>query len=134
MMAALHWLTASEVSSAHTGVRGEEPMRRMNRREFAKIAGGAALGVPLLPSVAPAFRPALTSPHAPLPQAPAQNEPPKPEPKLKLTEKQEEAVKQALERRERQLAGMRSRVLPYDLEPAFVFEVRRHPRAASKGA
>ncbi len=102
-------------------------MKRMNRREFAKIAGGAALGVPLLPSVGAGFTLAA-------PQAPAQNEPPKPEPKLKLTGKQEEAVKQALERRERQLAGMRSRVLPYDLEPAFVFEVRRRPRAALKGA
>jgi hypothetical protein len=103
-------------------------MKRMNRREFAKIAGGAALSVPLLPSVGERFTLAAA------PQAPAQNEPPKPEPKLKLTEKQEEAVKQAVERRERQLAAMRSRVLPYDLEPAFVFEVRRRPRAASKGA
>ncbi len=101
-------------------------MKRMNRREFAKIAGGAALGVPLLPGVGAGF--------AAAPQAPAQNEPPKAEPKLKLTEKQEGTMKQALERRDRQLAGMRSRALPYNLEPAFVFEVRRHPRAASKGA
>ncbi len=118
-------------------------MKRMNRREFAKIAGGAALGVPLLPGVGTGFTFSARSRES-LPavaQAPAQNEPPKPEAPtrsgqapLKLTEKQEEAVKQALERRERQLAGMRSRVLPYDLEPAFVFEVRRRPRAASKGA
>jgi hypothetical protein len=101
-------------------------MKRMNRREFAKIAGGAALGVPLLPSVGQGFTLAA------LPQAPAQNEPPKPAEKLKLTEKQEEAVKQAIERRERQLAGMRSRALPYDLEPAFVFEVRRRPRVPVK--
>ena len=110
-------------------------MKRMNRREFAKIAGGAALGVPLLPSVGEGFtcpEPRRESLPA-VAQAPAQNEQPKPEAKLKLTEKQEEAVKQALERRERQLAGMRSRALPYDLEPAFVFEVRRRPRAASKG-
>jgi len=109
-------------------------MKRMNRREFAKIAGAAALSVPLLPSVGAAFtRPERSRRSlAPAVQAPAQNEAPKPEPKLKLTEKQEEAVKQALERRERQLAGMRSRVLPYDLEPAFVFEVRRRPRAPVK--
>lgn len=95
--------------------------KRISRRQFGKIAGAAAIGAAVLPALG-------------LP-APAQEPAPGAQPKLKLDEKQEAAVKQAIERRERQIAAMRSRALPYDLEPAFVFEVRRRPRApAKKGA
>ncbi len=121
-------------------------MRRINRREFAKLAGGAALVAPLAGS-------ALGEPLAsslgwtqeapkkpdPPPGAPAkpaeaqpqqQGEPAKPEPKPKLTPEQEEAVKKAIERRERQLESLRSRTLPYDLEPAFVFAAKPRGRRA----
>ncbi len=106
-------------------------MRRISRREFTKLAGGAALAVPLAASLAwpqetkptPAKPPETPQP----PTAPA-----KPEAKLKLATEQEEAVKQAVERRDRQLAGLRSRVLAYDAEPAFVFQVRQRPRAGRR--
>jgi hypothetical protein len=45
---------------------------------------------------------------------------------------QEESVKKAIERRDQQLAPMRHRALPYDLEPAFVFAAWTRPRAAPK--
>ncbi len=79
----------------------------MKRREFAKKAVAAAVVAPVV------WR-----------QAAQQEEKPKPEPKLKLSAKQEEDVKKATDRREEQLAAMRSRALPYDLEPAFVFAAR----------
>ncbi len=112
-------------------------MSRISRREFAKLAGGAALvaplaatarGEPLAPGIVwPQEGPKKSE--APAPAQPAQQpEGPKPEPKLKLSKEQEEAVKKAVERRDRQLAAMRSRSLPYDAEPAFVFSVRRRPR------
>ncbi len=114
-------------------------MRQINRREFAKLAGGAALVAPL--AVTARGEPFATGmvwpqeapkkPEAPAPAQPAQqSEAPKPEPKLKLSKEQEEAVKKAVERRDRQLTAMRSRALPYDAEPAFVFQVRWRPRAA----
>ena len=116
-------------------------MKRVNRREFAKMIGGAALVTPLASGLAwppPLSAPAQETakkPEPPAPQAkpteaaPAQPAEAKPEPKPKLTPEQEESVRKAVERRDRQLAAMRSRVLPYDLEPAFVFEVRRRSRA-----
>ena len=105
-------------------------MKRINRREFAKTLGGAALAVPLAPGLAwPQQAPKKPEQAS----APAQQaEPPKPEPKLKLTPEQEEAVKKAVERRERQLAAIRSRTLPYDAEPAFVFQVRQRRRSGRK--
>lgn len=81
-------------------------MSAMKRREFAKRAAAAAMVAPM----------AWTGM--------AQQEMPKAEPKLKLTPKLEEDVKKATERREQQLAGLRQRALPYDLEPAFVFAAR----------
>lgn len=80
----------------------------MKRREFAKKALGAAAAAPIM----------LRS----LPQQP--QEAPKPESRVKLTPEQEEAVKKATQNREGQLGLMRKRVLPYDLEPAFVFEAK----------
>ena len=79
----------------------------MKRREFAKKAVATAVVAPV------AWR-----------QIAQQEEKPKQEPKLKLSSKQEEDVKKATDRREEQLAAMRSRTLPYDLEPAFLFAAR----------
>ncbi len=109
-------------------------MKKVNRRQFAKMVGAAALAVPLAASVAwpqeaakkPEQPPAPKKPEA-APQAPPADAA-KPTSKLKLTPEQEETVKKAVERRDRQLAALRSRVLPYDAEPAFVFQVRRAPR------
>jgi hypothetical protein len=116
---------------------GEErdEMKRVSRRQFTKTLGGAALAVPLAPSLAwPQEAPKKPeSPAAPAkPAETPQAEPPKPEPRLKLSKEQEEAVKKAVERRDRQLTAMRGRVLPYDAEPAFVFQVRQRPRSGRK--
>jgi hypothetical protein len=109
---------------------------RMNRREFAKFAGGAVLAVPLAPSLAwpqePAKKPESPAAPAKPAETPPQAEQPKPKPKLKLSKEQEEAVKKAVERRDRQLTAMRGRVLPYDAQPAFVFQVRQRPRSGRK--
>jgi Spy/CpxP family protein refolding chaperone len=109
----------------------------INRREFAKLAGGAALVAPLASSLAWTQEPAK-KPDAPA--APAQQaDKPKPEPPtgsgqapLKLSKEQEEAVKKAVERRDRQLVALRSRALPYNAEPAFIFQVRQRPRGGPK--
>ena len=115
-------------------------MKRINRREFAKLAGSAALVVPLAPLAANARGEALAiawpqepklAPTKPA-EPPAQSEAAKPEPRFKLSKEQEEAVKKAVERRERQLAAIRSRTLRYEAEPAFVFQVRQRPRSAPK--
>ena len=112
-------------------------MKNINRRQFAKTLGAAALVAPLAPLAANARgEPGLAWPQEPAkkPEAPPAQQPeaPKPEPKLKLSKEQEEAVKKAVERRERQLAAIRSRALPYDAEPAFVFQVRQRPRSGQK--
>lgn len=97
-------------------------MSRIDRREFAKRA---AVAVVLAPSALGNAVPGQRS-------AP-ENEGPKPEPaKLKLTDKQEEEVKKATERRNQTLASMRNRALPYDLEPAFVFAARPRSRPDRK--
>ncbi len=79
----------------------------MKRREFAKKAAAAAV-------VAPVVWRNLAE----------QGEAQKPAPRLTLSPKQEEDVKKAADRREEQLTAIRSRALPYDLEPAFVFAAR----------
>lgn len=89
----------------------------MKRREFAKKALGAAVAAPIMLRRLPQL----------------EKEAPKPEPRVKLTPEQEEAVKKATENRERQLALMRKRVLPYDLEPAFVFAARPRERKKPGG-
>ncbi|HXN22549.1 MAG TPA: hypothetical protein VOA41_07385 [Candidatus Dormibacteraeota bacterium] len=95
-------------------------MTSIDRRGFAKLAAMAvALGpVPLGPA---ALGEALGQTQWEAPQvAPA---------KPKLTDKQEQEVNKAVQRRNQQLTAMRGRVLPYDLEPAFVFMARIRPRA-----
>jgi len=111
-------------------------MKSVNRRQFTKMMGGAALAVPLAPTLPwTQEAPKKPEPTAQQPTEASQAEPPT---KLgqvlpKLTAKQEEAVQKAIERRERQLAALRSRTLPYDAEPAFVFQVRQRPRTTRKG-
>ena len=83
----------------------------MKRREFAKRALTAALVVP-----------------AALNSAAQEKDAAKGAANLKLTPAQEEAVQKATARRDTQLAALRSRVLPYDLEPAFVFAAKARER------
>ncbi len=115
-----------------------DEMKRISRRQFTKTLGGAALLVPLAPSLAWPQEPAKKPESPAAPAKPAETPPqaeqakPKPAPRLKLSKEQEEAVKKAVERRDRQLTAMRGRVLPYDAEPAFVFQVRQRPRSAKK--
>ncbi len=87
-------------------------MTKIHRREFARRAATAALAGPL----------ALAE------LGKQTSETPKPEPKLKLSADQEVAVKKAVERDEQQLKKMRDLVLPFDLEPAFVFAARPKAR------
>ena len=97
-------------------------MKKLSRRQFSKLASAAALAIPVAASANPlgaVFRP---------PSSPQQPATPPQASKLNLTLEQEEAVRRAVERRDRQLAGLRSRTLPYALEPAFVFAVRPRPR------
>jgi hypothetical protein len=111
-------------------------MKSVNRRQFTKMMGGAALAAPLAPTLAwPQEAPKKPEPAAKQPTEAPKAEPPTKsgQAPLKLTAKQEEAVQKAIERRERQLAALRSRTLPYDAEPAFVFQVRQRPRTARKG-
>ncbi len=88
----------------------------MKRREFAKQVWVAV----------------MLAPFAGVVRGEQEKETPKNESKLKLTAAQEAAVKKATEQREKMLAGVRSRVLPYDLEPAFVFVARPRPRPSKK--
>jgi hypothetical protein len=81
--------------------------KKLNRREFAKLAGGAALAVPV---------------GAELLSAQAQAQVARSE--LKLSAEQEERVQQARERTERQMRGLRERPIGYEAEPAFVFRAR----------
>ena len=103
-------------------------MKKLSRRQFNKLASAAALAIPVAASANPlgaVFRPPASPQQPTSPQQPAT---PPPASKLNLTPDQEEAVRRAVERRDRQLAGLRSRTLPYALEPAFVFAVRPRPR------
>jgi hypothetical protein len=98
-------------------------MKKMNRRKFAMLAGGAALA----PGVAAGFAPQpRESRPAQSAATPAAQQPPAAgaKPKYGMTAEQEERVKQSIERRERQNAALRSRTLPYALEAAFVFQAR----------
>ncbi len=118
----------ARASSSTVFFEGEDfDMPRINRREFTKLAGGAALAVPLTSGLAWPQEPPKKSDAPPLQQPEATRSEQAP---LKLSQEQEEAVKKAVERRERQLASMRGRALPYNLEPAFVFHVRQRPRAS----
>ncbi len=97
-------------------------MKRLSRRDFGKSVAAAAAAMPLarLPqssAVAPQQTPA---PEAPKP--PGMN--------LPLTPALQQRLQQVLERDARRRAAMRPSALPYDLEPAFVFTVRRPKRGS----
>ncbi len=110
-------------------------MKQFNRRQFGKVLGVAVvtpMAAGLVPNVVAAFRPPFSNrqAEAPKPELPPQSG----QAALKLTKEQEEALKKAVERRERQLGALRSRTLAYDLEPAFVFQVRQRPRSGRRTA
>ncbi len=122
----------ARASSSRVFFEGEDfDMRRINRREFTKLAGGAALAVPLTSGLAWPQEPPKKSDAPPLQQPEATRSGQAP---LKLSKEQEEAVKKVVERRERQLGALRSRTLAYDLDPAFVFQVRQRPRSGRRTA
>jgi hypothetical protein len=90
-------------------------MRRISRREFhhlatvGAISGAAAATMPLVEAAAA--------------RAQAQTAAPKPPTKILLTPEQEKKVQEAVAKRDEDVAALRSRTLPYTLEPAFVFQV-----------
>ena len=100
-------------------------MKRITRREFHCLAAiGAIAGAA---ATAPLVQVSAHSPEAPQSQVAE----PKPPTKLLLKPEQEKKVHEKIAEREQDIAILRSRVLPYDLEPAFVFHVRattRRPR------
>lgn len=100
-------------------------MKQINRREFHRLAAaGAIAGAAASTSLAQALV------HSPLSTQPPQEQAAgaKPPVKLLLTADQEKKVQEAIVEREKDVASMRSRTLPYSLEPAFVFHVRAAAR------
>jgi len=95
-------------------------MKRISRREFHRLAAvGAVSG---------------TLARASLAAAQTQTAAPKPPVKVLLTAEQEKKVSEEIAERDKELAGLRSRTLPYSLEPAFVFRARiPQRRPAAKG-
>jgi hypothetical protein len=99
-------------------------MKPITRREFHRLAAAGAIAG--ASATAPLMRASAHSPEAPQSQVAA----PKPPTKLLLTADQEKKVQEAIAEREKDIAILRNRALPYNLEPAFVFHVRsaaRHP-------
>jgi hypothetical protein len=100
----------------------ERLMKQITRRDFHRLAAvsalaGAAAGTPLAQA------------SARFPVAPqSQTAEPKPPTKLLLTGDQEKKVQEAIAEREKDIAILRNRALPYSLEPAFVFHVRSAAR------
>jgi hypothetical protein len=93
-------------------------MKRINRRDFAKLALVSA-AVPLVP-------PSAIVPGEPrdLPSRQKQSDGTAPATKAALTPEQSAKLIEAVAKREEQLAPMRARTLSYAAEPAFVFHVR----------
>ena len=99
-------------------------MKRITRREFHVLAAAGVLA-----GAAAAAPPAQATIHSPLaPQS--QTTAPKPPTKLLLTPEQEKKVQEKIAEREQDIAALRNRALPYNLEPAFVFHVRAATRRA----
>ena len=97
-------------------------MKRITRREFHRLA---AIG-----AVSGALAHASPQPQSAQPQSAA----PKPPTKVLLTAEQEKKVADKIAERDQDMAGLRSRSLPYALEPAFVFRARvPQRRPAAKG-
>ena len=100
-------------------------MKRITRREFHLLAAagaiaGAAAAEPLTSS--------LSHSHEIFQ---AQATATKPPTKLLLTAEQEKKVQEKIAEREQDIAALRNRMLPYNLEPAFVFHVRPVARRAT---
>jgi len=94
-------------------------MKRISRREFNLLAvAGAAVAAPLGTVGGSRSRAG---------QEPATDQ--KPRKKPPLTAEQAKKVEEDVAKREEQLGAIRSRTLPYGLEPAFVFQVKAVPHA-----
>ena len=95
--------------------------KRISRRGFAKLAGATAIVAPM----AGAAVAAATTQGAPQQSAAqASPAPAAAAPKYGMTAEQEERVKQAVERGERERAPLRSHPIAYSAEPSFVFRAR----------
>jgi hypothetical protein len=88
----------------------------LSRRQFAQLAGAAAMAAPAL-----AQTPTPTPAQAATPQ---QTPPAEVKPKYGMTKEQEEQVKQSVERVDRGRTALRSHPLNYASEPSFVFSAR----------
>lgn len=107
--------------------------RKLNRREFGKLAGGAvAGGVALLGTAAgvsalegeAAARVATAQAAATQPSTQQAREAAGEGSGLNLSPEMEERVRQARERTARQLRGLREKPIAYDAEPAFAFRAK----------
>ena len=101
--------------------------KRMSRRKFAVVVGGAAVAAAAGASAAEAVRGRGRSKDPPLhKQQPTPQEAAKPEakPKYGMTAEQEEQVRQAVERGARGRAALRNYKFEYADEPAFVFRAK----------
>ena len=95
-------------------------MKQISRREFHRLAAMGAVSGAL----------AHASPQA----SQAQTATPKPPTKVLLTAEQEKKVGEEVADRDQNMVGLRSRTLPYSLEPAFVFHARAvQRRSPAKG-
>jgi hypothetical protein len=99
-------------------------VKRINRRQFAKTIGAGTIAAPALAHLALGQAVPPHNPPSDVIKPPGSN--------LPLTAEQQERLKNVLERDARRRALMRPTPLPYDLEPAFVFAVRRKPRSGAK--
>ncbi len=108
--------------------------RRLNRREFGKLAGGAvaggaallgaAAGVAALEGEAAARVAAAQAAAAAQPAPQQAREAAGEGSGLNLSPEMEERVQQARERTARQLRGLREKPIAYDAEPAFAFRAK----------
>lgn len=95
-------------------------MKQISRRDFHRLAAAGAVSGAL----------AHAAPRAPQTQTTT----PKPPTKVLLTAEQEKKVGEEIADRDKNMAGVRSRSLPYSLEPAFVFRARiPQRRSPAKG-
>jgi hypothetical protein len=85
-------------------------MKRISRREFHRLAAVGAISGAVA--------------HASLQAPQTQTAAPKPPVKLLLTPEQEKKLEKELVERDQKIARLRSRALPYNLGPAFVFHAR----------
>jgi len=95
-------------------------MKQISRREFHRLAAVGAISGALA--------------HASPQVSQTQTATPKPPTKVLLTAEQEKKVGEEIADRDKNMAGLRSRALPYSLEPAFVFHARAvQRRSPAKG-